>query len=113
MKLDSILVVTGLLGHVALMAQDTLHVQLHGTVLNTATGKPVYEALVEWYDARGHRQAITQSNSEGHYAMFIATTGAIELRVAEVGYAPFLESGIVFDPGESAREHDLHLVPIE
>jgi len=93
------------------MAQDTLQVQLHGTILNATTGKPVYEALVEWYDASGHRQAITQSNSEGHYAMFISTTGPIELRVDENGYAPYRESDIAFEPGESAREHDLRLVP--
>jgi len=95
------------------LAQDTLHVQLHGTVLNATTGAPVLETLVEWYDASGHRQAITQSNSDGHYAMFISTTGPIELRVVENGYAPYREKDILFEPGESAREHDLRLVPKE
>ena len=113
MKLRTALFALGMFGHVAATAQDTLHVQLHGMVVNATTGEPVYEALVEWYDDSGHRQAITQSNSEGHYAMFIATTGAIELRVQENGYAPFVESDIVFESGESAREHDLHLVPKE
>ena len=101
----------GMLCNVAISAQDTLRVQLHGTVVNATTGKPVLEALVEWYDAAGHRRSITQSNSEGHYAMFISATGPIELRVDENGYAPYREKDIIFEPGESAREHDLHLVP--
>ena len=113
MKMHGVLFLFGTLCAGSGLAQDTLHVQLHGTVLNASTGKPIYEVLVEWYDANGHRQAITQSNSEGHFAMFISTTGPIELRIDENGYAAYREKDIVFHPGESAREHDLHLVPEE
>lgn len=113
MKLGRIFFALGMLCSVAISAQDTLRVQLHGIVVNATTGKPVLEALVEHYDASGQRQAITQSNSEGHYALFVSANWPIELRVDENGYAPYREKDIIFEPGESAREHDLRLVPKE
>lgn len=91
-------------------AQDTLRVQVHGAVVNALTEVPVYEALVEWYDATGNRQAITQSNSAGNYALFIHTTGFVELRVEENGYRPYSEQFTIV-PGESARELLIALVP--
>lgn len=93
------------------MAQDTVRVQLHGAVLDAVTHKPILEALVEWYDAGGKRQAITQTNSEGNYALFVLAGQPIELRVKENGYEPLVEQVPPFKPGESAREHELRLVP--
>ena len=97
-------------GAVFSKAQDSVRVQLHGVVLDSLSGAPVYEALVEWYDANGKRQAITQTNSEGHYALFLYAGQPIELRITENGYRPFMEMVPPFEPGESAREVDLHLV---
>ena len=109
MKRMGILMIT-VCASLAAAAQDSLRVQLHGLVVDATTDAPVYEALVEWYDAAGNRQAITQSNSEGNYALFVTTTGLLELRVEENGYAPYAER-ITIVPGESAREFTIRLVP--
>lgn len=93
------------------LAQDSVRVQIHGSVVDSVSRKPVYEALVEWYDADGKRQAITQSNSEGNYALFILAGQPAELRVTEQGYRPFVIKVPPFEPGESARQVDLLLVP--
>lgn len=92
-------------------AQDSVRVQLHGTVFDQISGVPVFEALVEWHDANGKRQAITRTNSEGHYALFLYAGQPIELRIKENGYLSFVEMIPPFEPGESAREVDLYLVP--
>jgi len=97
----------------SLSAQDTLRVQVHGVVVNAESNAPVFEALVEWYDGQGRRQAITQSNSEGNYALFVRTTGFVELRIAEDGYLPYKEELPLIEPGESAREFTIRLVPKE
>lgn len=94
----------------AVHAQDTLRVQVHGAVVHAETEQPVLEALVEWYDADGHRQAVNQTNSEGSYAFFVVTTGELELRVAENGYEPY-SGRLRITPGESAREFTIRLVP--
>lgn len=91
-------------------AQDTLKAQVHGAVLDAATHAPVLEALVEWYDADGQRQAVNQTNSEGHYAFFVRTTGVLILRVEENGYVAFSEQ-LHIEPGESAKEFTIRLVP--
>ena len=92
-------------------AQDSLRVQIHGSVMDSSSREPVYEALVEWYDADGKRQALTQSNSEGNYALFILAGQPAELRVTENGYEPFVIKVPPFKSGESARQVDLLLVP--
>jgi hypothetical protein len=94
----------------ALRAQDTLRVQIHGSVLDARTETPILEALVEWYDANGKRQAITQTNSEGSYAFLVRTTGSLELRLSENGYLEYREV-LTLEPGECAREHVIRLVP--
>ncbi|MBX2972361.1 MAG: carboxypeptidase regulatory-like domain-containing protein [Flavobacteriales bacterium] len=94
----------------AASAQDTLRVQVHGAVVNAVTEQPVLEALVEWYDADGQRQAVNQTNSEGSYAFFVLTTGELELRVVENGYEAYSER-LRITPGESAREFTIRLVP--
>ena len=95
----------------AVHAQDSLRVQIHGAVMDSSSRKPLFEALVEWYDANGKRQAITQSNSEGNYALFILAGQPAELRVTENGYRPFVIKVPPFKSGESARQVDLLLVP--
>jgi hypothetical protein len=92
------------------VSEPELKVQVHGSVLNANTEVPVLEALVEWYDAAGHRQAVSQTNDTGHFAFFVITTGELELRVAENGYAAFSEK-ITVAPGESAKEFTIRLVP--
>ncbi|MCB9163871.1 MAG: carboxypeptidase regulatory-like domain-containing protein [Flavobacteriales bacterium] len=92
------------------MAQDTLHLQVHGVVVDAASGLPVLEALVEWYDAQGELQAVNQTNNAGKYAFFVRTTGEVELRVSENGYEPFVHL-VTVEPGESAHEFTIQLVP--
>lgn len=111
MRFRSVLPILLLAASFPVVAQDSVRVQLHGAVLDAVTHKPVFEALVEWYDADGKRQAITQTNSEGNYALFILAGSPIELRVKENGYEELIEQVPPFKPGESAREHDLRLVP--
>ena len=111
MKRSSLLPIMALVFAPCAMAQDTLHVQVHGAMVNATTNAPIYEAMVEWYDEQGHRQAITQTNTEGHYALLVRTTGIVELRVAENGYLPFQETLPLIEAGESAREFTIRLVP--
>lgn len=92
------------------VSEPDLKVQVHGAVLDAKTDAPVLEALVEWYDASGHRQAVNQTNDEGNFAFFVLTTGELELRVAENGYEAFSEK-ITIAPGESAKEFTIRLVP--
>lgn len=106
----SLLIIVVAAHGLASYAQDTLSVQLHGAVLDAETGRPVLEALVEWYDANGLRQAVNQTNSEGNYAFFVRTTGELELRVAENGYEPYARP-VLIETGESAREFTIRLVP--
>jgi hypothetical protein len=96
---------------VVAFSQDTLRVQVHGAVVDAGTEMPVYEAMVEWYDEQGQRQALTQTNSEGAYALFVRTTGVVELRVTENGYLPYRMVLPTIGPGESAREFTIRLVP--
>lgn len=92
-------------------AQEVPRAQLYGAVIDSLSGMPVYEALVEWYDPAGKRQAIVQTNSEGRFALFVPRDQGIELRVTENGYRPLVIEFPLFEPGESAREVDLKLVP--
>lgn len=92
-------------------AQDTLHVQLHGAVVDMDTQAPVPDARVEWYDAEGRKQANTRTNSEGNYAFFVHTTGFVELRVEGKGHQPYRQRLPDIEPGECAREFTVRLVP--
>ncbi len=107
------LLLVGALCYCSGRAQDTLRIQVHGMVANADTGAPVGEAMVEWFDDKDHRQAVTQTNSDGHYALFVRTTGMLILRVEEAGYTLLRDTLNGFVPGESAREHDLLLDPLE
>lgn len=107
---DSLL--AGLVGLAPLSyAQETPRAQLHGAVIDSVSGMPIYEALVEWYDPAGKRQAIVQTNSEGRFALFVVREEELQLRVSENGYQPFSRTLPAFEPGESAREVDVELVP--
>lgn len=91
--------------------QDSIRVQLYGTVIDEVSQQPVFETLVEWYNAAGKRQAVTQTNDEGRYALFVWAGEPIEIRITENGYEEFIETLPAFKPGESAREFVLRLVP--
>lgn len=107
-----LLALLALFGAVAMVqAQDGMRVQLHGAVVNAVTHAPLYEVLVEWYDVDGGRQAITQTNSEGRYALFVAGEEQVELRVKENGYKDFVFKVPPFEEGEQVRECDLRLEP--
>ena len=93
------------------MAQDTLRVQIHGMVLDSVSRTPL--AGVEWFDDDGQQQAVTISNADGRYAMFVRTAGNVDLRIAENGYRPFRTSIKDLRRGESARELDLVLRPLD
>lgn len=99
-----------LLFAVNLSAQDTVRVQLHGTVLDAASAEPLPEVEVEWATAKGELQAVTFSNSDGRYALFVTTPGEVVLKVEENGYAPLRMVIDDLGPGESARELDLLLI---
>jgi hypothetical protein len=65
----------------------TERVQVFGTVTDSATGKPVYECMVEHYDLAGKRWSVTTVNSDGRYSLFIPTGYPFELRITrENGY---------------------------
>lgn len=95
----------------ALQAKDSIRVQLHGTVIDEITQEPLYETLVEWYDSAGKRQAVTQTNNEGRYALFVWAGEDVELRIVENGYQDYAEVLPGFKAGESAREHVIRMVP--
>ncbi|MEZ4739518.1 MAG: carboxypeptidase-like regulatory domain-containing protein [Flavobacteriales bacterium] len=101
-----------LLGHLG-VAQDTLRVQIHGTVLDSISLAPLAEVMVEWFDENGRQQAVSISNTDGRYAMFVRTTGSLDLRVEENGYRPFRTTVKDLRRGESARELDLRLRPLD
>lgn len=94
-----------------LQVQDSIRVQLYGSVMDEVTQQPVFETLVEWYNAAGKRQAVTQTNNEGRYALFVWAGEPIELRVTENGYEDFTETLPAFKAGESAREYVVRLIP--
>ncbi len=68
-----------LLGGLA-AAQGPARVQVHGTVTDSLSGRPVF-TTVEHYDLQGKRWALTEVNGDGHYALFVPAGQAFELRV--------------------------------
>ena len=94
-----------------LSAQDTMRVQLHGTVLDAASAEPLPEVEVGWAASNGELQAVTFSNADGRYALFVKIPGEVVLNVDENGYAPLRMVIQDLQAGESARELDLLLLP--
>lgn len=87
-------------------------VQVHGTVTDAVTGRPVYECLVEHYDLQDKRWSVTMVNSEGRYALFVPAGQPFRLRVTrENGYAP-LDKAIPALPAGRAFEQALRLRPL-
>jgi homogentisate 1,2-dioxygenase len=91
----------------------TERVQVFGTVTDSATGKPVYECMVEHYDLTGKRWSVTTVNADGKYALFIPTGVAFELRVTqENGYLEMSHREKAVPPGTKQLRVDLKLKPM-
>lgn len=87
-------------------------VQVFGTVTDAVTGKPVYECLVEHYDAAGKRWSVTTVNSEGNYSLFLPTGEPFELRVTrENGYEELRQRNKAVRKGTKTFEMPLKLKP--
>ena len=87
-------------------------VQVHGTVTDSLTGKPVYASLVEHYDLSGKRWAVTTVNSDGRYAIFVPTGLPFEIRVTkENGYVDLHHRAAAIPAGTEQFELDLVLRP--
>lgn len=91
-------------------AQQPPLVQVSGMVTDSATGRPVYDCLVEHYDLAGKRWAVITTNTEGRYAAFVPAGTSFELRIVdENGYAPLLQRVEAIAPGTTATQ-DLRLI---
>lgn len=87
-------------------------VQLFGYVTDASTHKPVYDCLVEYYDATGKRTAVCSVNSDGTYALFIPPEAPFELRITkENGYRPLTVPLPAIAAGTSQARQDLVLLP--
>jgi hypothetical protein len=92
-------------------AQSAERIQVFGTVTDAATGKPVYECLVEHYDLSGKRWSVTTVNSDGRYAMFIPADTPFELRVIrENGYQELDQRMAAIKAGTGTFRKDLKLI---
>lgn len=78
-------------------AQEKPRVQVYGTVTDSLSGRPVY-TTIEHYDLAGERWALTETNSEGRYALFVPAEVPFELRVVPL-------------PGRSELRHTLPALP--
>ncbi len=93
-------------------AQATVQLQVHGTVTDSVSGKPVYDCLVEQYDLDGKRWALTPVNSDGRYALYIPAEQPFELRIVrENGYRAFRRVLPGSRPGAKELKVDLRLIP--
>jgi hypothetical protein len=87
-------------------------VQVTGTVTDAVTGKPVYECLVEHYDAHGKRLSVTGVNGDGRYALFVPAGEPFELRVTrENGYAELDQRVDAIPIGTATYDRPLKLQP--
>jgi hypothetical protein len=109
----ALLLSLSLLASALLFAQEKKElVQVFGSVTDAVTGKPVYECLVEHYDAAGKRWSVTTVNSEGLYALFIPTGEPFELRVIrENGYEELRQRNKPVRSGTKTFELPLKLTP--
>jgi hypothetical protein len=92
------------------MAQQNWRVQVYGKTLDAETGKPVY-CTVELYNADGERLAITETNGDGNYAMFVPADSALEIKVAENGYRGTSMALNPIPAGRKERYMDIALEP--
>lgn len=84
---------------------------VHGTVSDATTGKPLIAVVVEWVDHAGTLQAITQTNSEGGYGLFVPADAQVILRVKENGYLLTVDSLPALNAADTDTRFDLRLLP--
>ena len=100
-----------MLGASLLHAQAKKSIQVFGTVTDSLTGRPIYEATVEHYDLKGKRWSLTQ-NSDGRYALFIPAGKDFELRIVrENGYQNVSKRVKAAPKGQATYEVDLVMRP--
>ncbi len=92
------------------MAQQNWRVQVHGRTLDAETGKPVY-CTVELYNADGEMLAITETNGDGGYALFVPSQKELEIKVAENGYRGTSMKLQPIPAGRKQRSLDIQLCP--
>jgi hypothetical protein len=92
-------------------AQSGQRFHVHGTVSDASTGKPLIAAVVEWVDHAGTLQAITQTNNEGGYGLFVPADAQVILRVKENGYRLLMDTLPALDAADTDTRFDLHLLP--
>ena len=90
-------------------AQPSERVHIHGTVSDASTGKPLIAVVVEWVDTAGTLQAITQTNSEGGYGLFVPANAQVILRVKENGYSLLVDTLPALDAADTDARFDLRL----
>lgn len=87
-------------------------VQVFGSVTDSVSGKPVYDSLVEFYDAAEVRKAVSSVNADGRYALFIPAGKPFELRITkENGYHELRKPLPTIPPGTAQWRQDLVLQP--
>lgn len=92
-------------------AQSGQRIHVHGTVSDATTGKPMIAAVVEWVDESGTLQAVTQTNSEGGYGLFVNAGARVILRVKENGYIPSMDTLPALNAADTDARFDLRLLP--
>ena len=106
-----LIILPALLLAVLAQAQSGQRVHVHGTVSDATTGKPLIAAVVEWMDESGTLQAVTQTNSEGGYGLFVNVGGRVILRVKENGYVLSVDTLPALDAADSDTRFNLRLLP--
>jgi hypothetical protein len=106
-----LIILPGLLLAALSQAQSGQRVHVHGTVSDATTGKPLIAAVVEWMDESGTLQAVTQTNSEGGYGLFVNVGGRVILRVKENGYVLSVDTLPAWDAADTDTRFDLRLLP--
>jgi hypothetical protein len=96
----------------SLLGPPASRVQVFGSVADSLSGKPVYDALVELWTPEGKRLAVSSVNSDGLYAMFVPGGRPCELRITrENGYRSTGHGLAPLPSGSAAFRQDLLLSP--
>lgn len=107
----SLLLLTLLCSVMSVKGQDVPRVQVYGTVTDSLSGKAVY-TTIEHYDLAGKRWALTETNSEGRYALFVPANEPFELRVTPLpGERELRRTMAALPPSARTFRLDLRLRP--
>lgn len=96
----------------SLLGPPASRVQVFGSVADSLSGKPVYDALVELWTPEGKRLAVSSVNSDGLYSMFVPQGRPCELRITrENGYRSASHHLAPLPSGTAPFRQDLLLRP--